>query len=102
MRFRIGRLAANPESRDAFVAWLGEEVVAWIEVEVSCHLRSELHAVITGLVVRDDLRGLGIGVTAVGGRSVESEFGNRNSDSAFADCQNGRTPFLPAGRISGR
>jgi GNAT superfamily N-acetyltransferase len=44
-----------------FVASLDNHVVAWIEVSVQQHLQSEPYALITGLVVRDGLRGRGIG-----------------------------------------
>jgi predicted N-acetyltransferase YhbS len=45
----------------AFVAHMVPEVVGWIEVSISFHLQSEPHALIGGLVVRSDVRSLGIG-----------------------------------------
>jgi predicted N-acetyltransferase YhbS len=45
----------------AFVAELGGEVVGWIEVSLAHHLQSEPFGLIGGLVVREDVRGAGIG-----------------------------------------
>jgi predicted N-acetyltransferase YhbS len=53
--------ALAPESCAAFVACLSGEVVGWVEVSLVCHLQSAPHALIGGLVVRDGVRGLGIG-----------------------------------------
>jgi GNAT superfamily N-acetyltransferase len=61
MRNRIERLLRNDGSQAAFVACIGAEVVAWIEIAIVQHLQSEPHTVVGGLVVRDDLRSRGIG-----------------------------------------
>lgn len=45
----------------AFVACLNNQVVGWIEVSMQRHLQSEPYALISGLVVREGLRGKGIG-----------------------------------------
>jgi GNAT superfamily N-acetyltransferase len=44
-----------------FVAELSGEVVAWIDVSLERHLQSEAFGLIGGLVVRDSVRGAGIG-----------------------------------------
>lgn len=44
-----------------FVACRGEEVVGWIEVSVERRVQSPVFALIGGLVVREGLRGGGIG-----------------------------------------
>ena len=45
----------------AFVAELSGEVVGWIEVSLVHHLQSDPSGLIGGLVVRDGLRGAGVG-----------------------------------------
>lgn len=45
----------------AFVAELNEEIVGWIEVSVARHMQSDAFGLIGGLVVKDGLRGAGIG-----------------------------------------
>ncbi len=47
--------------RAAFVAELNAEVVGWVEVSLVHHLQSDPFGLIGGLVVRDGLRGGGIG-----------------------------------------
>jgi GNAT superfamily N-acetyltransferase len=44
-----------------FVAELNGEVVAWMDVSLEHHLQSEVFGLIGGLVVRDGVRGAGIG-----------------------------------------
>jgi GNAT superfamily N-acetyltransferase len=61
MRNRIEKLLCNGSSQTAFVACLGAEVVAWIEIAIVQHLQSESHTVVGGLVVRDGMRSRGIG-----------------------------------------
>ena len=61
MRDRIDKLLCNGKSQAAFVACIGAEVVAWIEIAIVQHLQSEPHTVVGGLVVRDDVRSRGIG-----------------------------------------
>lgn len=58
---RIQSLAACVEEQVAFVATVGTEVVGWIEAAVTHHLQSPAHTLITGLVVRDGMRSLGVG-----------------------------------------
>jgi GNAT superfamily N-acetyltransferase len=61
MRNRIEKLLCNSKSQAAFVACIGAEVVAWIEIAIVQHLQSEPHTVVGGLVVRDSMRSRGIG-----------------------------------------
>jgi GNAT superfamily N-acetyltransferase len=49
------------EGHAVLVACRGNEVIAWIEAEIVRHLQSAPHALITGLVVREGARSLGIG-----------------------------------------
>lgn len=58
---RIQALAICVEEQVAFVATAGTQVVGWIEAAVTHHLQSPAHTLITGLVVRDGMRSLGIG-----------------------------------------
>lgn len=53
-------LGSRPDQA-CFVAELNSEVVAWIDVSLERRLQSEVFGLIGGLVVRDGLRGLGIG-----------------------------------------
>jgi len=61
----VRRWVARSEScidiQAGFVACLGGEVVGWIEVSIQCRLQSAPFALIGGLVVKDGLRGRGIG-----------------------------------------
>lgn len=61
MRQRIEAILPLREEHLALVASLEGEVVGWIEAEVVRHLQSPPHMLITGLVVKDGLRSLGIG-----------------------------------------
>lgn len=56
----VQQLGARTD-RAAFVAERNAEVVGWIEVSLAHHLQSEPHGLIGGLVVRERLRGAGIG-----------------------------------------
>ena len=56
----IESLAASKDQA-AFVACLNTQVVGWIEVSVQRHLQSAPYALISGLVVREGVRGKGIG-----------------------------------------
>jgi GNAT superfamily N-acetyltransferase len=55
----------EPDRGVAFVACLdtvgGDEVVGWIEVSLESHLATAPYALIGGLVVKDGVRGRGIG-----------------------------------------
>jgi GNAT superfamily N-acetyltransferase len=56
----IDGLNTRPEQA-AFVAELDGKVVAWIDVSFVWHLQSDAFGLIGGLVVKDGLRGAGIG-----------------------------------------
>jgi GNAT superfamily N-acetyltransferase len=60
MRTRIERLSLLPH-RVVFVAELDGTVTGWIDAALERHLQSEDAVVISGLVVKDGLRGYGIG-----------------------------------------
>lgn len=63
MRQRIEVMLPLSESHLALVACRGHEVVGWIEAEIVRHLQSPAHTLITGLVVKDGVRSLGVGRT---------------------------------------
>ena len=56
----VNGLASRPDQA-AFVAELDGRVVAWIDVSLAWHLQSDVLGLIGGLVVRDGVRGGGIG-----------------------------------------
>lgn len=58
---RITWLRRCSETQAAFVACVDSKVVGWIESVVERHLQSPPFALITGLVVRDGVRGRGVG-----------------------------------------
>lgn len=58
---RIRDLSSCGAGQVAFVGCVGGEVVGWIEAAIAHHLQSASHVLITGLVVRDGMRGLGVG-----------------------------------------
>jgi GNAT superfamily N-acetyltransferase len=58
---RIAWLAAHREAQLAVVACADSKIVGWIEAAVEHHLQSPPFVLITGLVVRDEMRGLGVG-----------------------------------------
>ena len=60
VRERIDALLSNSEQM-ALIACVGVEVVGWIEASVVHRLQYPAHALIGGLVVRDSVRGLGVG-----------------------------------------
>ena len=57
----IRALAVRAEDQVALVACSGTEIIGWIEAVVAHHLQSPPHTLITGLVVRDGRRSLGVG-----------------------------------------
>jgi GNAT superfamily N-acetyltransferase len=61
LRKRIERLDGCEGTRSVFAACLGDELVGWIEVEVTHHLAVAPFVHIAGLVVKDGFRGYGIG-----------------------------------------
>jgi GNAT superfamily N-acetyltransferase len=61
MRERIAGLLPLRQDHIALVACVQGKVVGWIEAEIARHLQSEPHTLITGLVVRDGVRSLGVG-----------------------------------------
>jgi GNAT superfamily N-acetyltransferase len=58
---RIANLSACAGRQVAFVACLNGEVAGWIETAIMHDLQSEPYALISGLVVREGKRGLGLG-----------------------------------------
>ena len=61
---QVRRWVEDLDSRPAqacFVAEQNGEVVAWIDVSLEHHLQSEVFGLIGGLVVKDGVRGAGIG-----------------------------------------
>jgi GNAT superfamily N-acetyltransferase len=60
LRERIEELSRAAE-RVAFAAVVDGQIVGWIDAAVERHLQSPASAVIGGLVVREDTRGLGVG-----------------------------------------
>ncbi|HTH53122.1 MAG TPA: GNAT family N-acetyltransferase [Edaphobacter sp.] len=61
MRQRIEAILPLSKSHLIVVASLEGVVVGWVEAEVARHLQSAPHTLITGLVVKDGVRSLGIG-----------------------------------------
>jgi GNAT superfamily N-acetyltransferase len=61
IREQVVALASRETDRAVFVACVGGQVVGWIDVALSFHLQSPAYALIGGLVVKEGLRGLGIG-----------------------------------------
>jgi GNAT superfamily N-acetyltransferase len=60
LRERIEEMSRTTE-RVAFAAVVDDEIVGWIDAAMERHLQSPASAVIGGLVVREDTRGLGVG-----------------------------------------
>jgi GNAT superfamily N-acetyltransferase len=58
---RIAWALAHTDAQTIFVACLNGEAVGWIEAAIEHHLQSPPFALITGLVVRDGVRSLGVG-----------------------------------------
>ncbi len=61
MSSRIRDILPLREGHAVLVACRGDEVIGWVETEVVRHLQSAPHALITGLVVKDSVRSLGVG-----------------------------------------
>jgi len=57
----VRALAGREHEQQAFVACMGEAVVGWIEVATVRHLQSDAHGLIGGLVVKEGVRGAGMG-----------------------------------------
>jgi len=57
----IEQLRTDRGNQAAFVACLSSEIAGWIEVSIEHRLQSPPSALIGGLVVKDGLRGRGIG-----------------------------------------
>jgi predicted N-acetyltransferase YhbS len=57
----VAALAADSERQTAFVACIRDEVVGWIEASIERRLQSPSFALIGGLVVKESVRGNGIG-----------------------------------------
>jgi len=60
LRERIEELSRAAD-RVAFAAVIDGQIVGWIDAAMERHLQSAASAVIGGLVVREDTRGLGVG-----------------------------------------
>src|SRR5438270_11380779 len=60
LRDRIDELSRAAD-RVAFAAVVAGQIVGWIDAAMERHLQSPASAVIGGLVVREDTRGLGVG-----------------------------------------
>jgi GNAT superfamily N-acetyltransferase len=60
LRERIGELSHTTD-RVAFAAVIDGQIVGWIDAAMERHLQYAASAVIGGLVVREDMRGLGVG-----------------------------------------
>lgn len=61
MAERIRSITPPRDGHIVLAACFGDEVVGWIEAEIVRHLQSQPHTLITGLVVKDGLRSLGVG-----------------------------------------
>ena len=61
MKDRIEAMLPLEGDHLVLVACQGEETAGWIEAEIVHHLQSPAHTLITGLVVREGARSLGIG-----------------------------------------
>jgi len=61
IRERIEAMLPLREDHLVAVACLKGEVIGWIEAEIARHLQSAPHALITGLVVKEGIRSLGVG-----------------------------------------
>jgi GNAT superfamily N-acetyltransferase len=58
---QVGSLSSRTGSQVAFVACIGTDVVGWIEAAIMHHLQSAPYSLIGGLVVREGMRGMGVG-----------------------------------------
>ena len=61
VRRRLVELRVREGEQAVFVACLGSHVGGWVDVALTFHLQSPVYALIGGLVVREGMRGLGIG-----------------------------------------
>ncbi|MDE1177878.1 MAG: GNAT family N-acetyltransferase [Edaphobacter sp.] len=61
LRRRLEEILPLKDDHGIFIASLGDEVVGWGESEIMRHLQSDAHALITGLVVKDGIRSMGVG-----------------------------------------
>ena len=58
---QIGSFSSRAARQVAFVACVGAEVVGWIEVTIANHLQYAPYSLIGGLVVREEMRNMGVG-----------------------------------------
>jgi predicted N-acetyltransferase YhbS len=58
---RIVALLSNVENQVALVACANGDVIGWIEASIVRHLQAAPRTLIGGLVVKDGVRGLGVG-----------------------------------------
>lgn len=61
MERRLRQVLPLGKGHTILVACLGAEVVGWIEAEVVRHIQTPPHTMMTGLVVKDGARSLGVG-----------------------------------------
>lgn len=61
VRERIERMLPLHEDHLALAACVEDKVIGWVEAEIVRHLQSAPHALITGLVVKEEARSLGVG-----------------------------------------
>jgi GNAT superfamily N-acetyltransferase len=61
MKQRIEAVLPLPPGHAIFVACLGDEVIGWGETEIVRHIQTPPHALLTGLVVKDGVRSMGVG-----------------------------------------
>jgi GNAT superfamily N-acetyltransferase len=61
MKARIEAMLPLLDDHLAVVACFNDEVMGWVQAEVVRHLQSPVHALITGLVVKESVRSLGVG-----------------------------------------
>lgn len=58
---QVESLSSRTGNQVAFVACVGTDVVGWIEAAITHHLQSAPYSLIGGLVVREGMRGMGVG-----------------------------------------
>jgi GNAT superfamily N-acetyltransferase len=58
---RIQALLPLHQGHAVLVACANNQVVGWIEAEIVRHLQSSPHVLITGLIVKEEVRSLGVG-----------------------------------------
>ena len=96
----VSDLGSWPEHA-TFVAEFKGEVVAWIDVSLEHHLQSEAFGLIGGLVVKDGVRGAGIGRRLCEQAELWSRRqGGRKDSGHLPQHSRGRPSLLSARRLS--